>query len=264
MRLVVLLCAAIAAVCCHPVLPEAAVSYLTEFGFLPERSDNHTLVDRTAALRNLQAELGLPQTGVYDAQVAAVISTPRCGRAPSWGTRRWRRHATLGSRWRLATLSYRITKYSKDLPRAAVDAAWSWAIGEVSRVTRLQFAEAPPESTRWNLEIRFEENDHGCGHSFGPLALAHAMAPLDGGDIHVNDSYDFTVYSLNYVFLHELCHALGVAHTTELDAVMYPVYRDAFSGKSLFHSDDLRVLHLLYSNGEDTALTGNFSSPGAP
>ena len=54
---------------------------------------------------------------------------------------------------------------------------------------------------------------------------------------------------LDYVLAHELGHSLGVAHSLDRKALMFPSVQSRAVGESLLSSDDIRILQLLYGEG---------------
>lgn len=113
---------------CWPLAARAPVdveSYLRDLGLLPvSRSATHVPPDLTWATSVVQAEFGLPPTGKLDNDTRAVMGQFRCGVTPAWRSPlRARRYLLVGSRWRKAELTYKITRYHSELPHADVDAA---------------------------------------------------------------------------------------------------------------------------------------------
>jgi hypothetical protein len=103
------------------------------------------------------------------------------------------------------------------------------------------------------VTIRFAAREHGDGLAFdGPRGvLAHTFypAPLNpepiAGDTHLDAEEDWhigTSIDLYSVVLHEAGHALGLGHSDQPGAVMYPYYRFAHG----LTSDDIAAIQDLY------------------
>ena len=78
-----------------------------------------------------------------------------------------------------------------------------------------------------------------------------SFTPGDFGDVHFDDEEHFTVTSqagavdLRWLALHELGHSLGLAHSSNKRAIMYPIYSDSLSGLKL-NRDDVMGIQQLY------------------
>ena len=69
------------------------------------------------------------------------------------------------------------------------------------------------------------------------------------GDIHFNDAYTWGVgdpsrYDIFSVALHESGHSLGLGHSSNPAAVMYPIYHGIVQGPS---TEDIRAIQTLYA-----------------
>ncbi|BES95657.1 matrix metalloproteinase [Nesidiocoris tenuis] len=89
------------------------ISYLTQFGYLPE-SDRETGFLRTESqlresIKNLQRFGNIPETGEMDDKTLDLMSRPRCGipDIPNFYKRRRRRFAVHGEKWHTTRLSWR-------------------------------------------------------------------------------------------------------------------------------------------------------------
>ncbi len=91
------------------------------------------------------------------------------------------------------------------------------------------------------------------GHSFDGAngTLAHGFFPpangtSSAGDIHFDTAESWNIGSNVDIFtvaLHEIGHAIGLGHSTKVDAVMYPYYGSPVSG---LHQDDIDGAVYLY------------------
>nr|XP_022906005.1 matrilysin-like [Onthophagus taurus] len=176
----------------------------------------------------------------------AIKKLPRCGSNNS----RLKRYALEGSMWNKTDLTYRISKYSSKLSINDVEYELDRAFAVWSEYTDLTFKQIRIGPV--NIEIRFEEGDHGDGAPFdGPGAtLAHSYFPKFGGGIHFDDSESWTVntysgYNFFQVAVHQIGHNLGLIHSDVKEAVMYPFYQ-AYQPYFKLHSDDINGIQRLY------------------
>ncbi|XP_012861700.2 interstitial collagenase-like [Echinops telfairi] len=199
-------------------------------------------------LKQMQKFFGLKVTGKPDADTLNVMKQPRCGVpdvAPFV--------LTAGQpRWEKAQLTYRIENYTPDLPRAVVDRAMEkafqlWSSASPLRFTKLSEGQA-------DIMISFVWGDHRDNSPFdgpgGNLAHAFQPGPNLGGDVHFDEDERWTNncshYNLYRVAAHELGHALGLAHSTDIGALMYPKY--IFSGDVQLSQDDINSIQTLYGS----------------
>ena len=122
------------------------------------------------------------------------MRTPRCGVKDVVGNsdsmRRKKRFDLQGSRWKVKTLLYKISKYPSDLimTKSEVDAEIRRALDVWSNVTKLNFQQRT--SGPVHIDVRWEDGEHGDGDPFdGPGGtLAHAYFPVYGGDAHFDNA----------------------------------------------------------------------------
>jgi hypothetical protein len=101
-------------------------------------------------------------------------------------------------------------------------------------------------------DIRIDGYSQGPGGT-NPLASAYMPPPANNysiaGDITFNTSQPFNLgntYDLFTVASHEMGHALGLLHSWDSSATMYPAYSGTATG---LNSDDIAGIRTIYSHG---------------
>nr|XP_012423402.1 PREDICTED: interstitial collagenase-like [Odobenus rosmarus divergens] len=208
------------------------------------RQRNSSLV--TEKLKKMQEFFGLKVTGKIDADTLNLMRQPRCG-VPDIAqyvlTDR-----TL--RWEHTHLTYRIENYTPDLPRADVDSAIEKAFQLWSNVSPLTFTKVLRGQA--DIMISFVRGDHYDNSPFdgpdGNLAHAFPPGPNLGGDAHFDEDERWTKnyrnYNLYRVAAHELGHSLGLSHSTDIGALMYPNYM--YDGHVQLSQDDINAIQAIY------------------
>ncbi|XP_037361615.1 stromelysin-2 [Talpa occidentalis] len=211
-----------------------------------KRKDSSPVVRK---IQEMQRFLGLKVTGQLDSDTLEMMHKPRCG-VPDVG-----HFSTFpGSpKWRKTDLTYRIVNYTPDLSRDAIDSAIEKALRVWEEVTPLTFTRIYEGEA--DIMITFAVREHGDFIPFdGPgQVLAHAFAPGLGllGDAHFDDDEQWTEdtagTNLFLVAAHELGHSLGLYHSANPEALMYPLY-NAFTDLNQFHlsQDDVKGIQSLY------------------
>ncbi|KFW73801.1 Collagenase 3 [Phalacrocorax carbo] len=203
-----------------------------------------------AKLREMQAFFGLEVTGKLNEETYELMQKPRCG-VPDVGEYNFFPRKL---KWSKTNLTYRIMNYTSDLRRAEVDRAFKKAFKVWSDVTPLNFTRI--RSGIADIMISFGTKEHGDFYPFdGPSGLlAHAFPPGPdyGGDAHFDDdetwSDDSRGYNLFLVAAHEFGHSLGLEHSRDPGALMFPIY--TYTGKTGFvlPDDDVQGIQELYGN----------------
>ncbi|XP_029770935.1 matrix metalloproteinase-20 [Suricata suricatta] len=236
------------------------------------RKGNHPLGELTARgagslvkkIKELQAFFGLRVTGKLDRSTMDVIKRPRCGVPDVANYRLFPGEP----KWKKNTLTYRISKYTPSMAAADVDKAVEMALQAWGSAVPLSFIRVT--SGEADIMISFESGDHGDSYPFdGPRGtLAHAFAPGEGlgGDTHFDNAEKWTMgmngFNLFTVAAHEFGHALGLAHSTDPSALMYPTYK--YQRPFGFHlpKDDVKGIQALY--GPRKTFPGKPTVPHAP
>ncbi|XP_005077376.1 collagenase 3 [Mesocricetus auratus] len=207
-------------------------------------------VDR---LREMQSFFGLEMTGKLDDPTLDIMKKPRCGVPDVGGYSVFPR--TL--KWSHTNLTYRIVNYTPDMPHSEVEKAFKKAFKVWSDVTPLTFTRIQDGTA--DIMISFGTKEHGDLYPFdGPSGLlAHAFPPGPnyGGDAHFDDDETWTSsskgYNLFIVAAHELGHSLGLDHSKDPGALMFPIYTYTGKGHFMLPDDDVQGIQFLYGPGDE-------------
>ena len=144
-----------------------------------------------------------------------------------------------GSGHYAAALGYYFSELTASkLPQGTVETQILRALNEWSKYVQVTFSPAASPYDNRTVNILFGSYNHGDAFPFdGPGgALAHTFYPYPengeplAGDMHFDASESWGVGTDPDVFsvaLHEAGHALGLCHTDQPGAVMYPYYHRA-------------------------------------
>uniref|UniRef100_A0A8C3G1Y0 Peptidase metallopeptidase domain-containing protein n=1 Tax=Cyclopterus lumpus TaxID=8103 RepID=A0A8C3G1Y0_CYCLU len=208
---------------------------------------------------------GLKETGGLDPTTLDVMKEPRCGVPDveniSFSPQKSLHGRTTPSRTCKVLLTYRITQYTQDLTQSQVDAIIAQAFQLYSDVIPLDFKQV--NSGTADIMILFKGGYHGDFYPFDGAGgvLAHANSPGwgQGGDTHFDDDerWTFTQRGVNLLLVaaHEFGHALGLDHSRDRGALMYPTYRYVNTNGYRLPDDDKHGVQALY--GELRKLRSN-------
>uniref|UniRef100_A0A672PSD6 Matrix metalloproteinase-9 n=1 Tax=Sinocyclocheilus grahami TaxID=75366 RepID=A0A672PSD6_SINGR len=174
---------------------QLADEYLKRYGYVDviQKSGLQAVMSTSKALKELQRQLGLEETGSLDQPTVDAMKQPRCG-VPDI-----RNYQTFDGdlKWDHNDVTYRILNYSPDMEASLIDDAFARAFKVWSDVTPLTFTRLYDGTA--DIMVSFGKADHGDPYPFDGKdgLLAHAYPPGEGvqGDAHFDDDEYWTLGS---------------------------------------------------------------------
>ncbi|XP_064156111.1 matrix metalloproteinase-9 isoform X2 [Anguilla rostrata] len=172
---------------------ELADDYLRRFGYMnvQHHSGLEPSMSMSKALKMLQRQFGLEETGELDQPTVTAMKQPRCG-VPDIHN-----YQTFAGdlKWDHNDITYRILNYSPDMEASVIDDAFARAFKVWSEVTPLTFTRLYDGTA--DIMVSFGRADHGDPYPFDGKdgLLAHAYPPGEGvqGDAHFDDDEFWTL-----------------------------------------------------------------------
>ncbi len=169
-----------------------------------------------------------------------------------------------------ATVNYVFSAMTAQLPPAAAQAEIQRAMGEWTKAVKVTWKLGTSPTAAQTVNILWGTFAHGDGFPFDGTGgvLAHTFYPAPpnpepiAGDMHFDDSERWHIGSdtdLFSVALHELGHALGLGHSDNPAAVMYPYYKKQTGLSSL----DISAIQTMYA-AQDGATAAPVTPPSTP
>ncbi|XP_040833157.1 matrilysin [Ochotona curzoniae] len=249
-----------------PLLQQAAVmkepqwkqaqDYLQRFYFYGLKSKDVNSIE--TRLKEMEKFFGLPVTGKLNSHIIEIMQKPRCG-VPDVA------EYSLYSdnpKWTSKVVTYRIMSYpfpTRGLSPTRVDQLVAKAFSLWSKEIPLHFKRL--QSGTADIMIGFARGAHGDDNPFdGPgNTLAHAFPPGPGlgGDAHFDKDEPWSDgsgsgISFLYAVTHELGHSLGLDHSSDPNAVMYPTYEHKDSQNFKLGRDDIESIQKLYGKNRNS------------
>jgi hypothetical protein len=172
-----------------------------------------------------------------------------------------------------ATVGYVFSQMTAQLTTAAAEAAIERAMAEWAKAVQVTWQQGTNPTASQTVNILFATYAHGDGYPFdGPGGvLAHTFFPSPpnpepiAGDMHFDDSETWQIGANTDLFsvaLHELGHALGLGHTDDPSAVMYPYYQ-MVTGLSPLDVSTVQTLYAVQSGTPSAPVPTPAPSPVA-
>nr|XP_005998662.2 PREDICTED: collagenase 3-like [Latimeria chalumnae] len=199
-------------------------------------------------LKKAQKVFDLSVTGNLESKPTEMVKKSRCG-IPDVGKYNFFHPS---NKWQKNMLTYKFVNYAHGLKPEEVEQTIEMAFKVWSDVVPLTFIKVDEREA--DITITFAAGGHGDFLPFdGPFGhLAHAYAPGEGigGDTHFDGDETWTMdskdVSLFIVAVHEFGHALGLGHSDDPSALMYPLYTFINHDSFKLSDDDIQGIQALY------------------
>lgn len=243
---------------------------LASLGYLRGSYDPGTFCHCTErAVRRYQRFFGLETDGVVGPKTRAHLEQPRCG-VPDIPTVPGDASAPFvlrGCKYNRNHLTFAFLNGTSDLPGQREREIVRQAFDAWAGVADLQFTEVGANDGP-DLRVAWRSGDHGDGSSFdGPgNTLAHGFFPppcggANSGDLHFDedelwiDGPGNNGFVLLQVAIHEIGHLLGLSHSQDPTAIMFPTYSPDRANLAQDDIDGIRALYGVRTGREPLVLT---------
>jgi len=237
-----------------------AKQYLQKYGYLKE--EGATKDDFQKALKKSQSDFGLTPDGSLNDETLLLMSRPRCGTpsspdGPKPFAGRPKRFVPHKPKWDRRTLTWKLSdpfqllaSYDMFIARNTLHRAFDdWS---VATRRALRFVEIRNLNETTDLEIFFALGAHNDTLPFDGTngIVAHGFYPTDG-NLHFDAAEKWTLnmpegINLYQTAVHEIGHLLGLEHSTDYRAVMFPINR-SYDPQFRLADDDIRGIRYLYN-----------------
>ncbi|KAL3268417.1 hypothetical protein HHI36_007530 [Cryptolaemus montrouzieri] len=259
--------------------PLKVLGFMKQFGYLAKDKETsaalYTEEGLSETIKAVQKFGAIEETGKLDNATLKLMASPRCGN-PDVIQRKRSKRFTFGSNgWNKKHITFYVANWSSRLGEEKVSRLIEKALKTWGSYGGLTFTKKTTPDA--DIIVSFARGAHNDPFPFdGPgYVLAHAYFPNDGselsGDIHFDDDEEWVDSTLNElldsgtdfytVALHELGHSLGLGHSNDPNAIMFPYYKgDDESSLQLGH-DDILAMYQLYIARPITETTTIATSP---
>ncbi|VDP00796.1 unnamed protein product, partial [Soboliphyme baturini] len=206
----------------------------------------------------VESDVGLTPSGQLNHESLELMETPRCGNRPTRHDRN-KRFVPHKTKWQHNRLTWQLLDpydllgtHEKFIVRTALHRAFDdWSAASRKHII---FVEQNDENKDQRLDVKifFAKGEHNDSLPFDGTAgiVAHGFYPQNG-NLHFDADEQWTLnmdQGINFyqVALHEIGHLLGLEHSTNKNAVMYPIDRpyDPFFKLS---DDDINGIKHIYA-----------------
>ncbi|CAG2254778.1 Matrix metalloproteinase-14,Matrix metalloproteinase-15,Matrix metalloproteinase-16,Matrilysin,Matrix metalloproteinase-24 [Mytilus edulis] len=212
---------------------------------------------------SFQNNYGIMPTGKLNKRTIRMMKKPRCGKPDKNKTRRTR--STNG--WQKNVITWGVTQLSSHMTKFQQIKIFDRALRIWSKAIPLKFYYVMKDPV---INIRFASGDHGDNNPFDGKGnvLAHAFEPGEdhniSGDTHFDESEPWSVskdsgINLLSVAIHELGHAIGLSHSSDINDVMAPFF-DKIHHK-LQPNDKRRAQAIYDGSGREYIVSNNLAVP---
>lgn len=164
-----------------------------------------------------------------------------------------------------AQLKFAYLQLTQQLGADVIDSTFRKALAHWSNYVQVDFKESGDPYGNKTLAVLFTRGAHGDPFPFdgpgGVLGHTFYPAPVNpepiAGDLHFDDDENWLSIDFFSVALHELGHALGLGHSDNPEAVMYPYYKRL----SQLSQEDIDAIRQLYAYREPKPLDELDRSP---